>query len=69
MGDKEIGARIRQLREQASISVSDAARICELELSEYQDGEAGTRSFSSRELFKICGELRVSLSDIFAELR
>ena len=67
--DELIGSRIRSLREQASMSIADAARICELTAYLYQAGESGTRRFSSRELFTLCVELKVPMSDIFGELR
>lgn len=67
--DEKIGLKIRQLRDRASLSQSDAASTCDLTLREYQDGEAGTRRFAAHELFRLCTELNVSLSDIFCDLR
>jgi len=67
--DKMIGSKVRELRDKSSIVQSDAARMCDLTLGEYQDGEIGARRFSAQELFKLCSKCNASLSDIFDGLR
>ena len=66
--DKSVGAKVRELRLQASMSAVDAARICGLELKEYLDGEAGARRLSARELYKLCRELQVPMTNFFDDL-
>ena len=67
--DQKIGLKVRKLRDKASLSQNDAASTCDLTLREFQDGEAGTRRFTSHELFRLGTELNVSLSDIFRDFR
>ena len=67
--DQKIGLKVRELRDKASISQNDAASTCDLTLREFQDGEFGTRRFTSQELFRLTTELNVSLSHIFRDLR
>lgn len=68
MLDAWVGAKIRSLRLQASMSEDDAARACGLELHEYQDGENGVRRFSSRELYELCREFEVPMTNFFDDL-
>ena len=68
MLDVWVGAKVRRLRLQASMSEDDAARACGLELHEYQDSENGIRRFSSRELYELCREFDVSMTNFFDEL-
>jgi transcriptional regulator with XRE-family HTH domain len=67
--DAIIGSKVRELRDRASILQSDAARACDLSLSDYRSSEAGIRRFSTRELFQLSGELNASLADIFKGLQ
>ena len=66
--DKKIGARIRKLRLQSSMSASEAAGICNLTIGAYQDCEAGTRRFTSTALFELCRELKVPVAEIFKDV-
>ena len=66
--DQRIGLRVRQLRDTARLSQRDAASTCALSLNDYRAGEAGTRRFTTQELFRLCDELGVSLSDVFCSL-
>lgn len=67
--DAIIGSKVRELRDRASIIPSDAARACDLSLSDYRSSEAGIRRFSTQELYKLSGELNTPLADIFKGLR
>ena len=67
--DEKIGARVRELRRQASMNVTDAAMICGLSHNQYLDSESGKRRFSSHELFKLCDRLDTTLTDILGVLR
>lgn len=66
--DQQIGLRVRQLRDTARLSQRDAASTCALSLSDYRDGEAGTRRFTTQELFRLCDALDVCLSEVFCNL-
>ena len=65
--DEQIGAKVGELREQASMSIDTVAQACGLTSKEYTDSEAGVRRFSIPELFELCNVFGVSLSDIFGD--
>lgn len=68
MLDVWVGAKIRRLKLQASISEDAAARVRALDLHEYQDGKNSVRCFSSRELYELCWEFEVPMTNFFDDL-
>ena len=66
--DKEIGAKLRKFRRQASMSIEEAARICNLTFGAYQDCEAGNRRLTAAALVKLCSELGVPVVQIFKDI-
>ena len=63
-----VGAKIRRLRLQASMREEYAARVCGLDLHEYKNSENGVRRFSSQELFELCREFDVPMTNFFDDL-
>jgi transcriptional regulator with XRE-family HTH domain len=60
----EMASRIRELRESAEVSASDAASRLGLELSEYQSYEAGALDVPISVLYGIAGAFGVDMTDL-----
>ena len=61
---KEIGLRIRKLREEKNISQQDLAATCNFEKSSMSRIEAGGTNLTIGTLLKICEALDVKLIDV-----
>lgn len=61
---KNIGARIREIREDNGISQQDLASVCNFEKANMSRIEAGRTNFTISTLFKISQALNVSLSEL-----
>jgi len=61
---KNIGLRIRQLREERNITQQVLAAECNFEKSNMSRIESGGSNFTIATLLKICEVLKVKLSDI-----
>ena len=61
---KEIGLRIRKLREEKNISQQDLAATCNFEKSSMSRIEAGGTKLTIGTLLKICEALDVKLIDV-----
>lgn len=66
--DKQIGNRVRHIREKEGIVVDDAAFACQLEVQEYLDSESGLRRFSVLELANLCDLLDATFTEIFSAI-
>ncbi|NMA67556.1 MAG: helix-turn-helix domain-containing protein [Clostridiaceae bacterium] len=66
MGDKikEIAERIRGLRMDLGISVSEMAALTEMTEQEYEDCEKGAQDFSFTFLYKVATRLGVDISEL-----
>lgn len=63
---KEIGQRLRALREIMDISLDEMARQCQMPLEEYQDYESGKRDFSFSFLYNAANILQVDVVDLMS---
>ena len=61
---KNIGARIREIREINGISQQDLASVCNFEKANMSRIEAGRTNFTISTLYKISQALNVSLSEL-----
>jgi len=66
--NKQIGKRIRQLREQKNISQQELAVLCDFEKSSMSRIEAGRTNPTIYTLYKISQALAVSVKDIIQDL-
>ena len=62
-----VGDRIRAAREQARLSVRELARRAEVSPSHVSQVERGLASFSVRTLYKVAGELGLSMDTLFGD--
>lgn len=66
--DEFIRKRIKELRQNADLSINSLAYKCGISQSYLRDIELGNkRTISVEKLFYICAELNISLSDFFNE--
>lgn len=65
---KDLGERIKELRNQIGISQEKFALSIEMDRTYFASVEAGRRNISIRNIKKIADGLGVSLSELFKEL-
>ena len=63
----DLGSRIKQLRSEKGITQNGLAILCGFEKANMSRIEAGKTNISILTLRKICGALKVRISDFFTE--
>ncbi|CCB65070.1 helix-turn-helix domain-containing protein [Hyphomicrobium sp. MC1] len=66
--DRLVGNRLKYIRTNHNLSVSELALSAMLSVDEYKSSEAGARRFRAAELFRIAKKLNVSMADILTVL-
>ena len=64
---KRIGAAIRKLREGQGHSQDSFADLIEMHRAYYSALERGERNMTLRTLAKVCGSLKIKMSDVLHE--
>lgn len=67
--DALIGARLKALRLERSVSVETVARRLSLSPAQYLEREAGASPFSAADILNFCALLQIGAQAIFEDLR
>ena len=63
--DRQVGVRVRSLRDDAGISMEGAAELVGCSLAEYGELEAGSKRFKAQQLTALADKFGVPVSEIF----
>ncbi|WP_092862612.1 helix-turn-helix domain-containing protein [Hyphomicrobium facile] len=67
--DEILGARIRELRTEARLSLEEVAKSAKMSVSDYSMGEQGLRRFSAAETLDIARSLGIELTELLSVLK